>query len=57
MELLYLHTFPITNKEDLERATALIDELWDSEPGTPEHELLDAMATLVDEYEDRNSNL
>jgi HTH-type transcriptional regulator / antitoxin HigA len=42
---------PIYNDSDHERAVARIDALFDAEPGTPEHDELDVLATLVDAYE------
>ncbi|MGM0575074.1 MAG: helix-turn-helix domain-containing protein [Myxococcota bacterium] len=42
---------PIRNDEDLERAFAQIDELWDSAPGTDAWDELDVLITLVDAYE------
>lgn len=52
-----MRAFPIHNDRDLERATALIHDLWDASPGTPEGDLLEVMATLVDLYESQHSNL
>lgn len=43
--------FPIHNDDDLQRATELVDALWDSEPGSPEFDALEVMSTLIDLYE------
>lgn len=42
---------PIVDKASHLRALCRIEELWDAEPGTPEEQELDALATLVDAYE------
>jgi HTH-type transcriptional regulator / antitoxin HigA len=42
---------PIIDKKSHERALRRIEELWSAEPGTPEEQDLDALATLVDAYE------
>lgn len=49
--------FPIRNDTDLARAVALIEELWDAEPGSPESDLREVMAALVDRYEAARSAL
>ncbi|MGH8544326.1 MAG: helix-turn-helix domain-containing protein [Gammaproteobacteria bacterium] len=42
-------------RDDREHAAALseIERLWHATPGTPEHDRLEVLATLVDEYENR----
>lgn len=49
--------FALHTDADYRRALALIDELWDAAPGSPEAELLDVMATLVEHYEKRTRAL
>lgn len=43
---------PIHTKEDHAAALAMIEKLWDAEPGTPEHDALEVLGTLVSAYED-----
>ena len=42
---------PIVDEQSHLRALRRIEELWSAEPGTPEGQELDALATLVDAYE------
>jgi HTH-type transcriptional regulator / antitoxin HigA len=49
--------FPIRTAEDLERAIALVDELWGAEPGSAEADLLEVMSTLIDRFEAERSDL
>lgn len=42
---------PIVDEQSHRRALRRIEELWDAEPGTPDEQELDALATLVDAYE------
>lgn len=42
---------PISNDDDHTEAVRRIEALWGSEPGTPEGDELDVLATLVDAYE------
>jgi HTH-type transcriptional regulator/antitoxin HigA len=44
---------PIISDLDHEAALKQIDRLWGAEPGTPEAATLDALATLVQAYEER----
>jgi HTH-type transcriptional regulator/antitoxin HigA len=44
---------PIRDEVDHAEAVAAIERLWDAEPGTPEHDRLEVLATLVDDYESR----
>jgi HTH-type transcriptional regulator / antitoxin HigA len=44
---------PIRNDEDHVEALAAIESLWQAAPGTPEHDRLEILATLVDDYESR----
>jgi antitoxin component HigA of HigAB toxin-antitoxin module len=44
---------PIQNDKDHAEALATVEELWQAEPGTPEHDRLEVLAMLVDEYERR----
>jgi HTH-type transcriptional regulator/antitoxin HigA len=48
-----MHAFPIRNDADLDRAIALIDDLWDAAPGSTEADLCEVMAQLVEAYEAR----
>ena len=45
---------PINTQQDYEAALALVESLMDAEPGTPEDEQLDALATLIQAYEDQH---
>jgi HTH-type transcriptional regulator/antitoxin HigA len=45
---------PIETEEDYEAACKRIDEIFQAEPGTPEEEELDILATLVDAYEEKH---
>jgi len=45
---------PIRTEEDYEAACKRIDEIFQAEPGTPEEEELDILATLVDAYEEKH---
>ncbi len=42
---------PIHSDDDYEAALEEIDRLWDAEPGTPEHDLLEVLAIVIDDYE------
>jgi HTH-type transcriptional regulator/antitoxin HigA len=44
---------PIRNDEDHAGALAAIESLWQAAPGTPEHDRLEVLAMLVDDYESR----
>ena len=44
---------PIRNDEDHAAALAAIECLWQAAPGTPEHDRLEVLAMLVDDYESR----
>ena len=44
---------PIRNHEDHVEALAAIESLWQAAPGTPEHDRLEILAMLVDDYESR----
>jgi len=43
---------PIRTKEDYEAACKRIDEIFQAEPGSPEDDELEILATLVDAYEE-----
>jgi HTH-type transcriptional regulator / antitoxin HigA len=45
---------PIRTEADYEAACKRIDEIFQAEPGTPEEEELDILATLVDAYEEKH---
>jgi HTH-type transcriptional regulator/antitoxin HigA len=47
-------TRPISTDADYRAALALAHELFDTEPGTPEGDHLDALVTLIEAYEDRH---
>jgi HTH-type transcriptional regulator / antitoxin HigA len=44
---------PIRNDADHAQALAAIEGVWQAAPGTPEHDRLEVLAMLVDEYESR----
>jgi HTH-type transcriptional regulator/antitoxin HigA len=44
---------PIHNDVDHAAALVVIDGLWQAAPGTPEHDRLEVLAMLVDDYESR----
>lgn len=43
---------PIRTEEDYEAACGRIDEIFHAEPGTPEDDELEILATLVEKYDD-----
>lgn len=49
--------FPIRNDDDLRRAVALANSLWDSKPGSADSELLEVVGTLIEDYESRQPGL
>jgi HTH-type transcriptional regulator/antitoxin HigA len=44
---------PITDETSHRKALRRAEQLWDAEPGTPGERELDALATLIDVYEQR----
>lgn len=42
---------PIRNDQEHAEALTAVEGLWQAEPGTPEHDRLEVLAMLVDEYE------
>jgi HTH-type transcriptional regulator/antitoxin HigA len=44
---------PIRNDEDHQAALAVIEQLWDAEPGTEDADKLEVLATLVEAYEEK----
>jgi HTH-type transcriptional regulator/antitoxin HigA len=44
---------PIRNDADHRAALTEIENLWDAEPGTPEHDRLEILGTLVSAFEDQ----
>ena len=44
---------PIRTEEDYESACKRIDEIFQAEPGSPEDDELEILATLVDAYEEK----
>ena len=45
---------PIKSEEDYQRVMQEIEALWDSAPGTPEIKRLEALAVLVEAYENEH---
>lgn len=52
-----MHAFPVNTEADYQRALDLIGVLWDVDSGTPESDLLQVMAELVERYEKRHRAL
>jgi HTH-type transcriptional regulator / antitoxin HigA len=48
---------PIRTNDDLTAALARIDDLWGSEPGTPEGDELDGLVELVERYESKHFSI
>jgi HTH-type transcriptional regulator / antitoxin HigA len=44
---------PIRNDADHKAALTEIDRLWDAEDGTPEADMMEVLAILVDDYESK----
>lgn len=44
---------PIHNEDDYQAALDEVRGLWDAEPGTAEHDRLEVLGILIDDYEDR----
>ena len=44
-------SFPIRDDAAYDRALKLIEELWDAEPGTPDHDVFEIMVTLASTYD------
>jgi HTH-type transcriptional regulator/antitoxin HigA len=44
---------PIRNQRDYEASVSRVAALWDARPGTPEHDELEVLGTLIDDYEQR----
>lgn len=42
---------PVRTSKDHRAALAEVERLWDAKPGTPEHDRLDVLVTLVEAYE------
>src|SRR5262245_59323142 len=42
---------PIRTSKDHKAALAEVERLWEAKPGTPEHDQLDVLATLIEAYE------
>ena len=45
---------PIHNARQHRAALKEIERLWDAKPSTPEHDRLEVLATLVEDYEERH---
>jgi HTH-type transcriptional regulator/antitoxin HigA len=43
---------PIRNDVDYQQSLQELEQLWGAEPGTPEGDKLDILATLIDAYEE-----
>ncbi len=48
-----MHAFPIRDDADLARAIDLVDQLWDASPDSPEADLREVMAELIEHFEAR----
>ncbi|MCB9779841.1 MAG: helix-turn-helix domain-containing protein [Alphaproteobacteria bacterium] len=48
-----MRAFPIRDDSDLARAIDLVDQLWDAPSGSPEADLRDVMAELIEHFEAR----
>jgi HTH-type transcriptional regulator/antitoxin HigA len=46
-----MHAFPIHDNADHARAVDLVDQLWDAPSGSPEADLRDVMAELIERFE------
>jgi HTH-type transcriptional regulator/antitoxin HigA len=42
---------PIKTEADYRRALAEVERLWDADPGTPDGDYVDVLATLIEAYE------
>jgi antitoxin component HigA of HigAB toxin-antitoxin module len=49
-----MHIKPIHNDRQHQAALREIERLWAASPGTSAHDRLEVLATLVEDYEDRN---
>lgn len=47
---------PIHTEEDHAMALARLDEIFNAEPGSPEHDEADILITLVEVYESKNTD-
>ncbi|TVM05109.1 MAG: transcriptional regulator [Halomonas sp.] len=45
---------PIRNKDDLNRAFARVEALWDAEAGSAEADELEVLSVLIERYEDEH---
>jgi HTH-type transcriptional regulator/antitoxin HigA len=45
---------PVRTSKDHKAAIAEVERLWDAKPGTPEHDRLDVLVTLIEAYEARH---
>ena len=45
---------PIRNRKQHRAALAEIERLWSARPGSPEHDTLEVLATLVADYEEKH---
>jgi HTH-type transcriptional regulator / antitoxin HigA len=48
---------PIKTKKDYQAALKKIEEVFNAKPDTPEGDLLEVLATLVESYEQKNYNI
>ena len=45
---------PIKSESDYEAALVEVEHLWEAAPGSPEHDRLDVLATLIEAYEEKH---
>jgi hypothetical protein len=45
---------PVRTVKDHKAALAEVERLWDAKAGTPEHDRLDVLVTLIEAYEAKN---
>jgi HTH-type transcriptional regulator/antitoxin HigA len=42
---------PVRSSKDHRAALAEVERLWEAKPGTPEHDRLEVLVTLIEAYE------
>ncbi len=45
---------PVRNAKEHKAALAEVEGLWDAKPGSPEHDRLDVLVTLIEAYEEKH---
>jgi HTH-type transcriptional regulator/antitoxin HigA len=45
---------PVRTSKDHKAALAEVERLWDAKPGTPEHDRLEVLVTLIEAYETKH---